>query len=108
MCNKSGFATIPPVSVAPGIQTPNASNNSSAESTFIKDSINTVVHVTITSGTALLIGFLLLLVIVVILHRIVKTHHRVHTRRLDTLASLTGFGKEHVDEGEGFSCDTSI
>lgn len=108
MCNKSGFAQIPPISVSPGILTPSAHNNSSSKATFIKDSINTIVHVTITSGTALLIGFLILLVIVIILHRIVKSHHRVHAQRLETLASLTGYGKEHINEDKSDTCSINL
>lgn len=108
MCNKSGFAQLPPVGISPGVQTPSATNNSSAETTFIKDSIHTVVQITVTSGTALLIGFLILLVIVVVLHRIIKSHHHVHSRRLNTLASLTGYGEEHVLDEKTDTCKTGV
>ena len=108
MCKGTHTYQVPKISIAPGIQVPSATNNSSSESTFIKDSINTVIHVTITSGTILLIGFLILAVIVLILHHLVKTHHRVHGQRLNTLASLTGFGKEHVGEGEEETSSTKV
>ncbi len=108
MCNKSGFPTIPPVSVAPGVQTPSAANNSSAETTFIKDSIHTVVQITVTSGAALFVGFIILLVVVLVLHRLIKTHHHVHSRRLNTLASLTGYGEEHIHDEKLDNCSTGV
>ena len=95
MC-KSG--TLPEVEIAPGILAPSATNNSSSESSYVKDSINTVVNVTITSGAALLVGLFILLVAVYCLHRLLKSHHKINSQRINTLASLTGFGQEHLKE----------
>ena len=97
MC-KSG--SLPEVEIAPGVLVPSASNNSSAESSYVKDSINTVVNISITSGAALLVGLFILLVAVFCLHRLLKSHHRIHSQRIHTLASLTGFGQEHLKEEE--------
>ena len=93
MC-KAGV--VPPVEISPGILGPTAYNNSSAEATYVKDSINTVVNVTITSGVALLLGFLILLVAVFCLHRLLKAHHGLHTQRINTLSALTGFGHQDI------------
>ena len=95
MC-KSG--TLPEVEIAPGILAPSATNNSSSESSYVKDSINTVVNITITSGAALLVGLFILLVAVYCLHRLLKSHHKINSQRINTLASLTGFGQEHIKE----------
>lgn len=98
MCNSRYRGTLPGVQVDPGVQTNSAVNNSSADSTYIKDSINTIVHVSITSGTLLLIGFLILLIAVICIHRLLKSHHRVHSKRIHTLASLVGFGSDDIKE----------
>ena len=93
MC-KAGV--VPPVEISPGVLGPSAHNNSSAEATYVKDSINTVVNVSITSGVALLLGFLILLVAVFCLHRLLKAHHSLHTQRINTLSALTGFGHQDI------------
>ena len=93
MC-KAGV--VPPVDVSPGILGPTAHNNSSAEATFVKDSINTVINVTVTSGVALLLGFLILLVAVFCLHRLLKAHNSLHTQRINTLSALTGYGHKDI------------
>ena len=93
MC-KAGV--VPPVEISPGILGPTAHNNSSAEATYVKDSIHTVVNVTITSGVALLLGFLILLVAVLCLHRLLKAHHSLHTQRINTLSALTGYGHKDI------------
>ena len=90
--------SLPEVEIAPGVLAPSASNNSSSESTYVKDSINTVVNITVTSGAAILVGLLILLVAVYCLHKLLKSHHRLHSQRINTLASLTGFGNEHLKE----------
>lgn len=99
MC-KAG--AIPDIEVAPGILTPTANNNSSSESSYVKDSINTVVNVTITSGAALLVGIIILLVAVYCLHKLLKSSHKIHAQRINTLASLTGFGHEHLKKEEEY------
>ena len=97
MC-KAGV--VPPVEISPGVLGPSAYNNSSAEATFVKDSINTVVNISITSGVALLVGFLILLVAVFCLHRLLKAHHSLHTQRINTLSALTGYGHQDIKTEE--------
>ena len=94
MC-KAGL-NVPEVS--PGIVTPVASENSSAQATYIKDTVQTYVDITITSGAALLIGIIILLIAILVIHQIHKSAHRDHHRRLDTLASLAGFGADNIGE----------
>ena len=97
MC-KAGV--VPPVELSPGVLVPSAFNNSSAEATYVKDSINTVVNISITSGVALLIGFLILLIAVFCLHRLLKAHHSLHTQRINTLSALTGYGHQDIKTEE--------
>ena len=97
MC-KAG--AIPPVEVSPGILVPSAANNSSAEAHIVKDSIQTIVNISVTSGVALLIGFLILLVAVFCLHRLLRTHYSLHTQRINTLSSLAGYGHQDVKTDE--------
>ena len=97
MC-KAG--ALPPVEVSPGTLVPSAANNSSAEAHILKNSIQTIVNISVTSGVALLIGFLILLVAVFCLHRLLRTHYSLHTQRINTLSSLAGYGHQDVKTNE--------
>ena len=78
--------------------TPVASENSSAQATYIKDTVQTYVDITITSGAALLIGIIILLIAILVIHHIHKAAHRDHHRRLNTLATLAGYGADNIGE----------
>lgn len=89
-------AGLPVPDIKPGVQVPTASNNSSLVNSLVQDSIQNYINITITSTTALIIGFCILAIAVFVVHQISKATHRSHGQRLHTLAQLVGYGEEHT------------
>lgn len=76
----------------------NTASNSSISTTELKDSVNTVTHVTITTSSL----FLLLLAIIVLVAigawSLNKDNLSFLNSRIGTLARLTGFGSQHLNQ----------
>ena len=92
---KEGLSAKVPISTAVG------SHNSTVNHTLLQDSVAYYIDITITSSIALGLLFFLVLIVVFVIYKVLRSHHQTHSRRLNNLASLTGHGAPLLKEEAG-------
>ena len=92
---KEGLSAKVPISTAVG------SHNATVNHTLLQDSVAYYIDITITSSIALGLLFFLVLIVVFVIYKVLRSHHQTHSRRLNNLASLTGHGAPLLKEEAG-------
>ena len=101
MCPPAVPGTKDGLSVKLPVSTAAASSNSTVNNTLLQDSVAYYIDVTLTSSIALALLFCIVLIIVFIIYKVLRSHSATHSRRLNNLASLTGHGAPLMDKETG-------
>jgi len=73
--------------------------NSTVHSVALDHSTQTIVNLNVTTVSLVAILGLLFSVFLCVIYAFIKSSHATHNQRINTLASLSGFGPHHLSSG---------